>query len=738
MLVVNKLNKKYYKKVINNFSYTFKKGMIYSITGPSGCGKSTLLSILSGSYKSYSGAVYYKNVNIKKLKNYSFINVGYVYQSYQLFDNLTALENVLLPYEMQNKKIDNLKYKINTLFNKFKISHVINQKVNKLSGGEKQKVAIIRAIIKNPDILLLDEPTSALDETSSEILLDYLQFLKKDRIIIMVTHNDKLAMMCDEIIDFRSLTRKNNEQIKEVNVKEEDIKFHKLSWLHKKVFTTKKIFNYLASSILSLGIIGICLSNILSSFIRNVVDQSFSLFNNENNVTFKALDNNETIDFNNEISEDYQSIFYEGIESNYKKQIKDNCKIKRVYFNNYEVIDYLFIFDNYLSTFEENLVVYIPAHLSNELLKNNYFNIALNNYSFKISIDKVIINEEDEFLIFCNNINYLKPYFDYLGIECEKTSLFYSNKADELYDYLLSNEKYSNYNFTLDINNNIIYILKSYFVKVDENSLIEFLNNNPYEYYLISDYKHTLIDYDTGFIYLLLDNNEAIQVIIDNSLTNDSINISNKLFQKYKKSDSLMLFNEEYKINKITIENNYSIIYMNHETFNDLNDKNIYSGLIHLKNNEVVFIDKILVNTHLFEKKSFKVFDYICDFLSLFSLILIIEAIIASLIIFTITFINKKKEMICLIKLGVYKSKVVTLLLIDPIKNITSSLISSLISVFICKFMVSFIYYQIQQVSIEVSFSLTLIISILSIPFLVILPLIYFKLKKFLKKYFEK
>ena len=292
-LIVKKINKGFFKKVINNFSYEFENGKIYAITGKSGCGKSTLLSILAGNCQNYNGNIYFDKQNIKKMPNYTFLDVGFVYQSYQLLDNLTSYENV--PLEMQNEFNDNIKYKINTLFKKFNISNLLNAKVKNCSGGEKQRIAIIRALIKNPKIILLDEPTSALDARNSEILFEHLNTIKKDKIIIMVTHNQNIADKCDEIIDLNNINKVDLLNFKEIKKSQNKIKFHKIKFLYQKVFKNKKIYNYFATSILSIGLIGFLLVGLLTSFINSVVNNSFNIFNNKNNITIKMKKNEEHI-----------------------------------------------------------------------------------------------------------------------------------------------------------------------------------------------------------------------------------------------------------------------------------------------------------------------------------------------------------------------------------------------------------------------------------------------------------
>ena len=106
MIKLVKVSKRFNKKLFSNFSYIFNKGKIYSIIGPSGCGKSTLLSMIANKIKRYSGSIYYKDIDIKTLKNYTFESIGYVYQDYQLFDNLTGLENITLYFKLKGLEFD--------------------------------------------------------------------------------------------------------------------------------------------------------------------------------------------------------------------------------------------------------------------------------------------------------------------------------------------------------------------------------------------------------------------------------------------------------------------------------------------------------------------------------------------------------------------------------------------------------------------------------------------------------
>ena len=728
MLVLKNINKTYHKKIINNFSYIFQKDNIYCIIGPSGCGKSTLLSIISNNVKSYSGKVFFEGSNIKKLKNYTFENVGYVYQSYQLIDNLTAYENVILPLIMNNKKINDIKIKV--LFKQFNIYNIINNKAKDLSGGEKQRVAIIKTLLKDPKIILLDEPTSALDKETSSLLIEYLYKIKKDKIIIMVSHDMSLASKCETIIKFDECFDNIIEKVIEKKIKEEPIHFSKTKFLYNKVFKNNKLFNYLSTYILSIGLIGISLSFILNTFINNVVEQSFSVFNVENTTTVKSKNSNKIIDFANIKIKDYKCIYYEGIPSNIKSSLKESMLIDYIDFNYYDIKNVNFIYDNYISEYKENIVLSIPYYLSYLDEKENYINVYYQDKCSFIKVDKIIYSNDNNFYLFCNNVSYLSFLYKYYKINFEVEKYLYSQNAEKLYNYLLNNKDYNNYLFYFDKNNSIINIKSSYSTRINIDKIIKLSNNNKY---IISDNINTYIDYDNGFSFLII-NNELIQVIIDEDIANQTINISQKLSEKFSKK---IIINEiELIINSITNEMNHSFIYMNSKTYNSLSTDHIYNAIIF--SNDVSNDDSLLINKYLFQANSFNVFSYISKFIKFFSVFLIIEAIISSTFVFTINFIKKKKDIVCLLNLGMYKEKIAYLLLYDPINNIISAIISSSLATIVSSVLITYIYNVISNSSLQATISIPLLIFIILAPFVFILPLIVIKIYVFFKNQCEK
>ena len=207
LIKIKNINKKYEKnktiKVLNDISFNFESGQIYSIVGPSGSGKSTLLNLLSLIDTPTSGSIEINKNKInfdKKIENDNIRakKIGIIYQDKNLLSDFSAVENVYLP----NLLISNDK---NTSLNLAKkiiknigLSSRLNHLPSELSGGENQRIAIARALINNPEIILADEPTGNLDFDNAKQIFNILFNLKhKNRIIIFATHNRYFANMAD-------------------------------------------------------------------------------------------------------------------------------------------------------------------------------------------------------------------------------------------------------------------------------------------------------------------------------------------------------------------------------------------------------------------------------------------------------------------------------------------------------------------------------------------------------------
>tara|TARA_A100000164_G_C21881735_1_gene760638 strand:+ start:359 stop:1036 length:678 start_codon:yes stop_codon:yes gene_type:complete len=200
---ISKIFTKNNLKILKNINYTFKSGTIYSIVGPSGSGKSTLLNIISMIDSPTKGSLVIGNdkINFKDNEyndNIRANNVGIVYQDNNLLNDFTALENVHLACLAAKKNENKSRLEAHSLLKKIGLGNRINHYPSELSGGEAQRIAISRAIINSPKILLADEPTGSLDQKNSKIIFDLILKLKnQNRVIIFATHNMYFAKLAD-------------------------------------------------------------------------------------------------------------------------------------------------------------------------------------------------------------------------------------------------------------------------------------------------------------------------------------------------------------------------------------------------------------------------------------------------------------------------------------------------------------------------------------------------------------
>ena len=194
-------------KVLKKISYKFKKGKIYSLMGPSGSGKSTLLNLLSLIDRPTSGSIIIdkKQINFNELNNNDILRankIGIIYQQDNLLPDFTALENIYLAgLAGENDKLSSIN-KAKSLLKKVGLQNRSDHYPSQLSGGEKQRVSIARALINNPQIILADEPTGSLDLETAKVIFDILKKqINSERIIIFATHNRFFANKSDCILE---------------------------------------------------------------------------------------------------------------------------------------------------------------------------------------------------------------------------------------------------------------------------------------------------------------------------------------------------------------------------------------------------------------------------------------------------------------------------------------------------------------------------------------------------------
>ncbi|MDO8168018.1 ATP-binding cassette domain-containing protein [Candidatus Phytoplasma melaleucae] len=245
MFQINHLNKSFISKnkqkttVLNNVSFRLPdKGLIF-ILGKSGSGKSTLLNLLGGLDFYDTGEILInnhstKNFKQKDLDNYRNGNVGFIFQEFNLIEEMTVLENIALPLELQGKKPDiNL---IASYLREIELTGFESRKISELSGGQKQRVAILRAIIKNPNIILADEPTGNLDSETGQQVFEILKKLSKEKLIIVVSHDFESAYRYGD----RLIELKNGQLLTDLS-KNENFSKQKLELKKGQVLTKKHL-----------------------------------------------------------------------------------------------------------------------------------------------------------------------------------------------------------------------------------------------------------------------------------------------------------------------------------------------------------------------------------------------------------------------------------------------------------------------------------------------------------------
>ena len=210
IISLNNVSKSYWQadkeiSVLNNINLEIEEGEMISITGPSGSGKTTLLNIIAlidsldtGKLNIFGNDL--SNISEKEKSRFRKNNFGFVYQSNNLFEDFNALDNVALPLILNNYNKNDAYKKSKEILDKFGLIERINHFPNSLSGGEQQRIAIARAMVSSPRIVIADEPTGNLDKENSLTIFEYLmKYVDSEKLtVVMATHNSDLASKCNK------------------------------------------------------------------------------------------------------------------------------------------------------------------------------------------------------------------------------------------------------------------------------------------------------------------------------------------------------------------------------------------------------------------------------------------------------------------------------------------------------------------------------------------------------------
>ncbi len=194
-------------QVLKGIDLSIKRGEIVSIVGPSGAGKTTLLQILGTLDRPDNGEIFYEKTNINRMKekdiaNFRNKNIGFVFQFHQLLPEFTAMENVMIPLLIGRAKASEAEKRSKEILDFMGLKDRLDHKPSELSGGEKQRVAVARALANKPDVIFADEPSGSLDTHNKEELHQLFFDLRKElnQTFVIVTHDEHLASITDRTI----------------------------------------------------------------------------------------------------------------------------------------------------------------------------------------------------------------------------------------------------------------------------------------------------------------------------------------------------------------------------------------------------------------------------------------------------------------------------------------------------------------------------------------------------------
>lgn len=301
MVELYHISKSYGKQnVLTNFTYIFNHTGFYVISGPSGCGKTTLIDIIAGLTDFDTGEYYFNNVQIDGRKDQPYLHntIAYIAQDTYFINYLTVQENLEL--------VCNNKELLNKCIEEFQIQDLLEQYPITLSGGQRQKLAIIQALVSEKKVIVLDEPTSSLDEEGKHKIFELLKKISTDTLVICVTHDREVYPYADEIIDFMNLNLEDKaREIKEDSLCKKEAIYKENSLNH----YTDQLRHYKKRETLSSKILFI----VFSIFLLLVM----STYNIENKVVESMMERYHMNYLNVYVPIEQYDTFYNDLETNW-------------------------------------------------------------------------------------------------------------------------------------------------------------------------------------------------------------------------------------------------------------------------------------------------------------------------------------------------------------------------------------------------------------------------------------
>lgn len=696
---------------LNNINLKFKNNGFSFILGPSGSGKSTLLNIIGGLDKYTSGDVLIDGKSISlftsvQLDRYRNENVGFIFQSYNMISHLTIYENICLPLRINKISPKEVKNKADELIKKLNLENEKNKYPNQVSGGQAQRAAIARSLINDPKVILADEPTGALDSKNTTIVMDYLKEISKDHLIIMVTHNEALALKYGtNIISLLDGKVEKNEEISEEKEKKDNkksIRFKFISILASLKLSIRNLFSKKIRALFtilgtSIGIVSTCLVLMVSNSMTNYTEYAQKKALSSYPITITSNVTSDEVENDPKVYPEYPSDNIINVTNNYTSYYSHI----NVFSNEY--LDYLKELDNSLySVIDYGSSLYMHI-LSNTV--SGYAYLSSSSYLKQMNENTEYVKDEYELLY---GESYPNSMYE-LALVIDKNNCIDAYVLDYLgIDY----KDIEEYTFEDICKKEFKIVLNDYYYKLNESTGAYGVN-----YDLASLYENSEITlkitsilrvkdsavaklYNTGILYTSALSDEMHKKACESNIVKLQVEygLEKNVFSNSPYTDSISDFTtitKEYKLesNLKTLGYYYSISYIKIYTDKFENRSNINSYL------EAYNIDKELSDQIVYRDYMGTITEEFSDFINILTKVLIIFSAISLLVsgimialLMYVNVVERTKEIGILRCLGYSKPNISIMFLSEAsIMGFTSGIIGLSVAIIAIKPILKFV-----------------------------------------------
>ena len=714
----------YSVNALKNINISFDNKGLVSIVGASGCGKTTLLNLIGGLDSDYEGDILFNTSSIKSYKSkkldiYRSKKIGFIFQEYNLINTINVYSNIEIALSMQKISNKEKKNKIINISKELGIDNLLYKKPMELSGGQKQRVAIARALIKNPKVILADEPTGALDSNTSVEIMKILKDISKRCLVIIVTHNEKLANeYSDRIITMSDGVIINDEKIN--NIEELDIKnnpnnknIYPIKQLLKMSFNnlrTKLIRTLLIIFACSIGIVALCVvitvSNGMGLYIEEVQEQALRTYP----ITINSTVDNEEPEIEHVEYEEYPNsdiihivdneLTYNGHVNTFTNEFMTH--IRTMDDELYSAITYSGWVKMRLLAKKEDSYQFIT---SNSYLKELNYDYQYVNYEYDVLAGSLPQKKEDLVIVIDKNNCIHRSVLEILGMDVEDiSSMKFEDLIGKKYKVVtpdLYYQKIEGVYYTLGSSSSVMsYLYDNAPVELEIKGIIRQKPTAKSKLYGTSIlYSPLLTDY-------LLEYNNNTPIVLDQK-ANPNINVlTGKEFEEYKTDYYHYTIEYQYEYNLSNFGANYQVtrvlIYTDKfENFELIHD------YVEQYNNDEATISKIRYTDYLKNMTDeFTTFmNVLTTVLLIFSAISLTVAAIMIVIITYVSVIEQTKQVGILRSLGMSKVNVMSLFISEnALIGLCSGVIGVVLGTVLIKPVLSLIINVIRDINLN-SFS---------------------------------